>query len=239
MPRKFTSGRCVHCLQFFEELTSDHLFPKSWYPKTTPGDLEKWQIPSCKDCNKKYGKIEQDLLVRFGLCLDKRKEGASGISELALRSMNPDAGKSPKDSEHRQKLRHKILQEAFKGAEIPQQAILPGFGPKKEQSMEGAIGVIIGVDELQVLGEKLIRGLTYITSSNYIEDDHAIDILFDPNQGAPISELAGRFGAKYHRGPGINILYGTAHDDPISGVFEITIWDTFRFYAVVNTKKNN
>jgi hypothetical protein len=25
----------------------DHVFPISWYPDTTPPDLEKWKIPSC------------------------------------------------------------------------------------------------------------------------------------------------------------------------------------------------
>ena len=43
------------------------MFPKAWYPDATPKDLEKWQIPSCLDCNQRYGKIENDLLGRVAL----------------------------------------------------------------------------------------------------------------------------------------------------------------------------
>lgn len=109
MVKKFGAGRCVHCLKTCDTLTSDHVFPRSWYPETTPNDLEKWQMPACKKCNKKYGKIENYLLLRFGLCLDRNQEGAKGIPEKALRSINPKAGKNIKDSYHRQKIRQKIL----------------------------------------------------------------------------------------------------------------------------------
>jgi len=61
MGKKFSNCRCVHCLRFFKVLTSDHVFPVSWYPETTPDNLEKWQMPSCKKCNEKYGKI--DILI--------------------------------------------------------------------------------------------------------------------------------------------------------------------------------
>ena len=40
-------GRCVHCLKDNVVLTSDHMFPKAWYPDATPENLEKWQFPAC------------------------------------------------------------------------------------------------------------------------------------------------------------------------------------------------
>ena len=51
MATTFYKMHCVYCLKLFEELTSDHVFPKSWYPETTPENLEKWQMPACVECN--------------------------------------------------------------------------------------------------------------------------------------------------------------------------------------------
>ena len=59
--KKLGPGKCVHCLKDVEERNSDHVFPESWYPDSTPPNLEKWQIPSCIPCNSEYGKLEQDF----------------------------------------------------------------------------------------------------------------------------------------------------------------------------------
>ena len=48
------SNKCVICLKNFnysiedDSRTEEHVFPKSWYPKSTPNDLKKWKVPSCK-----------------------------------------------------------------------------------------------------------------------------------------------------------------------------------------------
>src|SRR5258707_602015 len=73
------TGKCVHCLKDNVELTSDHMFPKAWYPDATPKDLEKWQIPSCLDCNQRYGKLENDLLGRVALTLDAKNPLLPGL----------------------------------------------------------------------------------------------------------------------------------------------------------------
>jgi len=49
MAKKSSNTRCVHCLEYFEELTSDHVLPKAWYPDDTPDNLEKWQVPACSE----------------------------------------------------------------------------------------------------------------------------------------------------------------------------------------------
>ena len=64
-------GKCVHCLKDPVVLTSDHMFPRAWYPDATPENLEKWQIPSCVECNHRYSKIEGDLLNRVALTLTR------------------------------------------------------------------------------------------------------------------------------------------------------------------------
>ena len=60
MAKVFKPCKCVHCLRYCDSPTSDHVFPKSWYPDTTPQNMEKWQIPSCENCNTEYSKIENE-----------------------------------------------------------------------------------------------------------------------------------------------------------------------------------
>jgi len=69
MTKKFRETQCAHCLKYVDKATSDHVFPKSWYPSTTPKGVEKWQMPSCIECNSRMGKIENELLLKFGLCV--------------------------------------------------------------------------------------------------------------------------------------------------------------------------
>jgi len=236
MAKKFGSGRCAHCLRHFDLLTSDHVFPLSWYPETTPNDLERWQMPSCDECNQKYGRIENDLLRRFGLCLDRSQEGAKGIPQKAVRAISPRAGRNPKDRHCRQQLLQKTLSEALKGNDVPMSAVLPGFGQSPAQSTTDAIGILGGVTELEALAEKLARGVTYVSAERYIEKDHEIETYFDVNQGAVFAETANKIGTKRHCGPGIVVLHAAAPDDPISGIFDFTLWGTLRFWVVVSPR---
>jgi hypothetical protein len=119
MAKKPDIGKCVHCLKEPVELTSDHMFPKAWYPDTTPENLEKWQIPSCLACNQRYSKIEGDLLNRVALALDTKHPASAGLVDTALRAINPDAGRDEKDAAARAALRRKILAETFKEKRFP------------------------------------------------------------------------------------------------------------------------
>jgi hypothetical protein len=92
MPKRPPAGRCVHCLQEFEELTWDHVFPQGWYPEGTPPNLEKWKIPSCLSCNQEHSKNEGELLVKLGMCIDPNNPQSSGIAEKALRATRASKG---------------------------------------------------------------------------------------------------------------------------------------------------
>lgn len=85
--RPKSDGRCIHCREVLVKATGDHVFPSSWYPDVTPSNIQWWKAPSCKRCNGQFGAMEQDLLVRFGLCIDPRKAAASGISKKALSAL--------------------------------------------------------------------------------------------------------------------------------------------------------
>ncbi len=98
MAKKPDPGCCVHCLQFHDELTWDHVFPESWYPGTTPEDLEKWKIPACLPCNKDYGRIEEDLLIKLGLCIDPKNPRGAGIAFKTVRALRSDFGRNDRNN---------------------------------------------------------------------------------------------------------------------------------------------
>lgn len=234
MAKKFSSGRCVHCLKHFASLTSDHVLPKSWYPDTTPKDLEKWQIPACDECNNKYGQLENELLLRFGLCLDPTTIESIGIPEKALRSFDPEYAKNERDREHRQKRREKVERELKPIVTFPKESLLPDFGPYYGIKIDQQKVIPVPIAELKLFGEKLVRGTAYVLENRYIETDHKIEVFLpgeiDPQ---PFIDLLDRFGRDDSCGPGINTRIAFVLSDTQSGVFEFIIWDRLRIYATV------
>lgn len=238
MAKKFRNTRCVYCLQFFEELTSDHVFPKSWYPKTTPLNLKKWQVPACGECNSKYSKVEGELLQIAGLCLDPTEFKSLGIADKVLRSLDPGSGRTDTDRLHRQKQQEKVLKSLVPGHKIPREACLPGFGPQGDVPLEKQMGVLVPERQLKVLGEKLVRGITHLKNKTYIDQNHKVDVFFAPEEGGQlVANEIKHFGQEHHCGPGIRIGVAFLPDDPQSGLFDIEIWGKWPMYATVTPKK--
>jgi hypothetical protein len=232
--QKYTSGRCAHCLKHFDKITSDHVFPVSWYPKTTPADIEKWQMPSCLDCNSKYGKIEEELLLNLGLCLDPRDHNSIGISDKVLRSINPMYGRNHKDAYLRQKRRDKVIRESINPTTMPMASIFPNFGFHSKVDPQKQLAILVSDQSLRSIGEKFIRGITWVIDKRYIEADHEIEIyFFRENLAGAFIEPIRRFGKEYSLGPGIRILRAVAHEDPISGLYLIEIWRKLKMYGSV------
>ena len=237
MSRVLDSGRCVLCLRATNSLTSDHVFPRSWYPKTTPSDIEKWQMPACHDCNQRYGQLESDLLLRVGLCLDPTDFKSLGISDRIHRSIDPAQAKNARDREHRRKRREKLLGELIPAVAVPREAIFPGFGPYAGTHPEDQIGIGLPAGALEALTNKIVRGITYVLDGNYIGTSHEIRVfLWDEITAAPFRMQLSRFGEHHHRGPGISVTRAVPHDDPISGMFEIQIWGRLTVWATVQPK---
>jgi 5-methylcytosine-specific restriction endonuclease McrA len=71
--------QCVHCLKPLEKKTKDHVFPSSWYPETTPANIQRWTVPSCAECNGKFGEMEKELFIRAVICVGPVKGEAAGL----------------------------------------------------------------------------------------------------------------------------------------------------------------
>jgi hypothetical protein len=175
MATKKNVGKCVHCLKDPVELTSDHMFPKAWYPDATPENLEKWQIPSFDACNNRYSKIEGDLLNRVALALDTKHPASAGLIDAALRAMNPDAGRDEKDVAARAGRAKKIMGAMFKGEEIPEDAIMPGLGERWGRPKAEQMAVQIPKASFTDMTEKIVRGLVYREDGAFIEAPYKIE----------------------------------------------------------------
>jgi len=85
--RPKSDGRCIHCRKPLTEATKDHVFPSSWYPDTTPDDVQRWTAPSCESCNGHFGELEKELLVFLACCINPTRPAAQGLYERARRTM--------------------------------------------------------------------------------------------------------------------------------------------------------
>ena len=236
MPKKnLGPGRCVHCLKEVEERNSDHVFPESWYPDSTPPDLEKWQIPSCIPCNSDYGKLEQDFLIKVGLCLDPYDAASASIVQKALRSLKPAAARNPRDAQHRLGRRKQILAQALQGHQIPDHGVFPGLGDRWPEKPGGRTAVLVPKKSFEQITEKIVRGIFFVEDGIFIEPPYAIEFFAFPEEGNTYwTDALDRWGKVYAREPGVIVRRAVAHDDGMSSLFEIIFWKQFKTYASVS-----
>ncbi len=235
MARNPNAGKCVHCLSDPVERNWDHVFPKSWYPDTTPDNLEKWQIPSCIPCNSRYSKIEGDLLSRVGLALDTSNPASAGVVDAALRSVNPAAGHSERDVTLRAARGKKIMGEMLRGEQIPKDAIVPGLGERWNRELAEQMFVNVPAKSLKAMTEKFVRGLVYREDNAFIEPPYKIDCFVVTDEGAKeCVELLDKFGKLYKREPGLEIRRAVTGEDERVALYEIYFWQQFKTYASVS-----
>jgi len=237
MAKRPPPGKCVHCCKFNEILTWDHVFPKAWYPETTPPNLAKWKIPSCNPCNSEYGRIEDDLLIKFGPCLDPNDPRSLGIRQRATRALNAECGKDEKDKRAREAKRKQIIGESLYGTNIPQKGIYPNFGNVFNLPNEDQIGIKIPQDSIKKLTQKIVKGITFIENARFIEPPYGIDVYVveDKNATQIVNQIK-TFGKVYAREPGITVIRAVLPDDGMTSICLIEIWGRFKMYAHVGNE---
>jgi len=234
MTKRPPSTKCVHCVRFFEELTWDHVFPESWYPDTTLPNLAKWKIPSCKPCNSEYGRLEDDLMIRIGLCLDPNDPKSLGIPQKAVRAISPQFAKDENDRLLRDAKRRQILGHASFGRDVPDHGIYPNFGNVSNMPTENQIAVNISPESVRRLTEKIVRGITFLEDSLYIEWPYSVSFYALHDKDAfPVVDLIKRFGQVYANEPGIVVTRAVLPEDKLTSFYFIDIWGQFKMYAHV------
>ena len=242
MPKHFPPGRCGHCLKFCDPLSSDHVLPESWYPRSTPKNVEKWQMPSCADCNQKYGRIEEELRLCLALGLDPTASESSGVVESVHRSLDPSKARKERDRQARLRRRQGVPKKVIPLARVRPENVMPGFGPHPGMPTEEMIPIGIPKNALDAFAEKLVRGATYVLNGAFVEQGQKIVILppmYEIDQTArQITEVIKSHGSAYDVGPGFRIGRGrTWFPIPPAGivcqcdVFRFEIWRRVIIYA--------
>ena len=162
--------KCIHCLRHFKRTTKDHVFPSSWYPDSTEGTVQRWTAPSCAKCNNNLGKLEKELLIRFGMCIDPAKWAALGLSTKALGTLGVRVANLPKEeAAHRRARKKRIISELQAYRPDMRDSILPGFGLHAAFPAQAQTAVLVSAKALVAVAEKIIRGCEFKLSNRYVE----------------------------------------------------------------------
>jgi hypothetical protein len=228
-------GRCVHCLKEFPCLTWDHVFPVAWHFEKTPPNFEKWKVPSCEPCNALHGRMENDLLVRVGLCLDPNHPDTGPIVKKALRALDAGAASNSKDAAARESKRLKIMKQAQMAAamKIPAESIYTGFGPTSIDG-EARTALPVPTHYIDALAKKLVRGVTYLRDGRYIEPPQEIVCYVPTEEG--VDELFAPLTEQFRssdRGPPL-IVHRSVKQGGTSAIYRIEIWSRLRICAIVS-----
>jgi hypothetical protein len=176
-------SRCVHCRRILKKVTKDRVFPTSWYPVNTPAKIQRWTVPSCGECNGRFGALEQDLFIRMAICVGPIKAEAAGLSRKAVESLGVrTSGLSAEEIKHRQMLREKILRETQPYA--PGTETFPGLGPHAGFAGEQQYMIKIPEQSLKEVAKKIARGCEYILArGRIVEDPYELGIYFCSQRG--------------------------------------------------------
>lgn len=237
---KYIKQKCIHCLEYFNELTKDHIFPSSWYPDSTPLNLEKWTVPSCAECNRELGKAEEKLFNRLSICLDENDIASLGLSKRKLLYKPKD-----KRSAGRQ---IKFLMDILKNF-VPylydesNNKVLKRGTPK--EGIRTRRMIRIPSKELYLVSEKIIKGLEFKLRNRLIDKDRKIEIIIPHANNKKESELVDKweeliFSAEknVHRGHGFVVKYGVNSSDEDWVIYNVLIWNYLEIWAMLHPKDN-
>jgi hypothetical protein len=236
LKRPKSDGKCIHCREVLVESTKDHVFPASWYPNSTPPNVQRWTIPSCKRCNGQFGELERELFIRLALCINPLKPAASGLVERALRSLGIRArGLTEEERLYREALKAKILRELKPYTSDIQKHVLPGMGPHPEGPAEQQFQISISGEDLHAVLRKIVRGCEYwFLNGRIIEPPWEISIHFVQSADVPdsVRKIIAPFGPVY-LGPGIQIQRAGSQDGSNAAFYRIVFWDSLFYFSAI------
>jgi hypothetical protein len=150
---------CVYCCAA-EGVDREHVFPYSWYPDTTPPEVQRLTVPACRACNERFKRHEESVGHDLIMVADSARPEAAGVHERLSKSWRADQAKTAKEGKHRLIKANRIWR-TMRWADPA-----PG-GPHVQ--IHSASGLVLRVSParaiekpgLKALAEKFIRGLHF------------------------------------------------------------------------------
>jgi hypothetical protein len=227
------SGKCVHCLGDPVERNWDHVFPESWYPDSTPENLEKWKAPSCVKCNSELGKIESKFLSLIALTLDPKALESQGITQKVLRSLKAEHARNESDARARTAAAKRVTSTIYRGP-IDEASIYPTASESAARASADPIPILIPEECFRRITEKIVRGISYVEAGRFIEPPYKVAFYaLRHEHTTELRAILDACGTTLARGPGIVIRRALAAEDGTTGLYEITFWGQFKTHASV------
>src|SRR3989344_404461 len=175
--------KCIHCLQIHDEITDDHVIPKSWYSKIESKTAYKPTAPACLECNHRLGKQEQFISHIMWMCMPETNPLVPELREKVYRACGigsdrkPLLGLKPEDRLHRQNYLKRLLSSTLPAGDLDERLLMPGFTfhsgyPKDKQRYTQFDNKLV-----EDLAAKVVRGLEYIQGKRerYIEPPYKLE----------------------------------------------------------------
>lgn len=219
-----------------KKLTRDHVIAKSWYPTSTPPNTEKWKVNSCIRCNHTFGKIEQEMLIRFGLCLDPDDPASASIVQNAMASINPDLGTSKRDKRARQALKEKILRDVQRVDTLPTKGLLPDFRRNWDRGSRHM--VLLPGRELHRIIRKWVRGLHYLTLGRLLPLSIKIDVFHVTDEVASLAfHDIEPYAPTHIKPPGIFVMQASVTEGNVAEtIYRFVLWNQYKVCASVSER---
>jgi len=181
------------------------------------------------------GKIENELLLKIGMCLPVFDPSSLGIAQKAMRSISPQCARNNHDAEQREKRRRKLAKGMIDPTIVPLSSIFPGFGFHEGCDPVQERAVTIAEDDLKAIATKIIRGTTWVIDRKYIEQDYEIGIYFVRDKRLfPFYRPLLRYGKTYTLGPGLTVVRAVADEDGVSSLYYLEFWQQVFMYGSVS-----
>jgi len=223
--------------------TLDHVFPKNWFPESTPQNLNRWTVPACYKCNAELGGIEKVLLNRITLCLDLTKPELMALYQkvrkgLALNLSEQERKQiDPEELKVREAEKKKVLGEFKPLDELSpkeQKSLFPGLGPWETSAPQ--LSLPIKQADIVREAEKMVRGCEWKIAKRLVEPPYSVQVYLVHEQDVPdgIWQTVQKFAKTYSIGSYFRVQRAVVHDDPLVVFYRIEFWGSIRVYAFID-----
>jgi hypothetical protein len=174
--------------------------------------------------------------VFLACCINPTKPAAQGLYERVRRTMGIGVeGLSAEEKQHREARRRKLLNEAQPYSPDVQPHIIPGLGPHPEAPVSSQKQLTIKADDIHAVVKKIVRGCEYwLAGGRIVESPYEIEVFFPTETPELVGQLLTAFAlGPVYLGPGLRIRRGGAHDDSLSALYELVMWETLTVYASI------
>jgi hypothetical protein len=174
--------------------------------------------------------MEESLLGTLALCIDPRKQAASGISKKAIRAFGIGVTDlSENEIRIRKALKEELLRKIKPYDKSADPLTIPGFGAHPGFPVEQQKQIEIPFDAVHSVGKKIVRGCEYwLANGRIVEPPYDLEVFMTRETPEELSRhlIAG----PDYLGPGCRIRRAVPVDDPKTAIYEIVIWDTLKLF---------